>query len=160
MFDENFLKTLQNRFNYSDEQLQMFFENPRNLEVLSKYNELKNTILVLTVVESHGCNSKHNVGDQIYFDGAGNILTSYSPEKICSYALNNALLMIFAANEFIYSGISPTNIQFKRCSCFDVGISCGGMGQITLELSAITQAELKQKHNKADKQTNVEGSGV
>ena len=146
-FDERLLKILQKRLNYSDEQFQQFRENPRNEEVLSKSTEINNTILVLTVVESHGCNSQHKIGDKIYLDGAGNILTKFCPAKICSYALNNALLMIFAANEFIFSGISPMNIKFKRCSCFDAGISCGGFGQIVLELSITTKEQLELKNN-------------
>jgi len=32
-------------------------------------------------VESHGCNSRHPVGDKFYFDGAGNLLSELSPKK-------------------------------------------------------------------------------
>lgn len=146
--DERLLNIIKKKYNYSDEQLLLFSQNPRNEEVLSKANELNNTILVLTVIESHGCNSRHKTGDKIYFDGAGNLLTKYSPDKICSYALNNALLLIFAANELIYSNISPMNIKFKRCSCFDVGVNCGGFGQIKLELSVISKNDLDKEQSK------------
>lgn len=144
-FDERVLNLLQKRLNYTDEQLQQFAENPRNEDVIAKATEINNTILVLTVVESHGCNSQHRIGDKIYMDGAGNILSKYCPARICSYALNNALMMVFAANEFIYAGISPMNIKFRRCSCFDSGIACGGLGQIVLELSVISKEELESR---------------
>lgn len=142
-FDGQLLKLVKKWLNYDDDQLAMFSKNERNEEVFQKSNEIGNTILVLTVVESHGCNSQHKIGDRIYLDGAGNLLTKYSPAKICTYALHNAILMLFAANEFIYSGISPMDIKFRRCSCFDVGVSCGGLGRIVLELTVMDMQEFK-----------------
>lgn len=44
------------------------------------------------------------------------------------------MMMIFTANEMLYAGVDPNQIRFKRLSCFDVGIECGGMGRIVLEL--------------------------
>lgn len=43
-------------------------------------------------------------------------------------------MMVFTTNEMIYAGIDPNEIRFKRSSCFDVGIECGGWGKIALEL--------------------------
>jgi uncharacterized repeat protein (TIGR04076 family) len=145
--NDRVLRIIQRKLSYTHEQLDQFKLNPRNIEVLSKSNELQNIVLVLTVVESHGCNSQHKVGDKIFFDGAGNLLTKYSPPRVCSYALNNAFLMIFAANEFIYSGLSPLSLKFKRCACFDTGVSCGGLGQIVMELSTISLDELNKAYD-------------
>lgn len=142
-FNDRILKILKKRLNYTDEQLKEFASNPRNESVIQKSNEAANTILVLTVVSSHGCNSQHKVGDKFFLDGLGNLLTEFCPSKVCTYALNNALLMVFAANEFIYSGISPSELKFKRCACFDAGVGCGGLGQIVLELSVITREQLE-----------------
>ncbi len=140
--DEKLLQILKKRLNYNEEQFADFKNNPLTEEVIEKAKEVANTVLVLTVVKSHGCNSQHKEGDKLYFDGAGNILTQYCPAKICVYALNNASMLLFAANEFIYSGLSPMNIKFKRCSCYDSGVSCGGFGQVIFELSVITREEL------------------
>ena len=41
---------------------------------------------------------------------------------------------IFAATEFLYAGVDPNEIRFKRAGCFDVCLSCGGWGRIVLEL--------------------------
>lgn len=140
---KNYCPLLKKRLNYNDEQFQTFLNLDITEPVINKAKELANTVIVLTVVSSHGCNSMHKVGDKIYFDGSVNILTKYCPEKICSYALNNASMLIFTANEFIYSDMDPNNIKFKRCACFDSGISCGGFGQIVLELSTMTLEELQ-----------------
>jgi uncharacterized repeat protein (TIGR04076 family) len=90
--------------------------------------------IVLEVVDSHGCNSQHTVGDKFYFDGAGNLLTKHCPEKVCIYALNAATSMIFASNELFYAGVDPNEMRFRRAACFDVGVQCGGWGRIVLEL--------------------------
>jgi len=127
-------KLMKARLGYTDEEMKMFRENPRNDDVLSKAPALMNKTIVLEVVESHGCNSQHKVGDKFYFDGAGNLLTKRGPKKICIYALKAAASMVFASNELFYAGIDPNEMRFKRAACFDVGVQCGGWGRIVLEL--------------------------
>ncbi|MBN1397215.1 MAG: TIGR04076 family protein [Bacteroidetes bacterium] len=133
--DERFLRIIQKRFNYSDDEVKKFADDPRNEELLSLQKKLSEKIIVLEVVRSKGCNSNHNVGDKFYFDAFGNLLTGLCPKKICSYSLNSALMMVYTANEMLYAGIDPNTMRFKRSSCFDVGINCGGWGNIVLELS-------------------------
>lgn len=133
--DERLLKMIKRKMGYSNKELETFIEDPKNLELITKAKEYSQKEIVLTVVESKGCNSNHKTGDKFYFDFAGNILTEKCPSKICSYSLNSALMMIFSANEMIYAGIDPEQMKFKRSSCFDVGIECGGWGRIVLELS-------------------------
>ena len=132
--EERLARIIQRRFGYSDEELQTFLSNPRNVELVNRRQEFERTRFVLEVVESKGCNSNHKVGDKFYFDFAGNILTDLCPPKICGYSLNSAMMMIYTANEMLYAGVDPNQIRFKRASCFDVGIECGGWGRIVLEL--------------------------
>ena len=132
--DDRIWKVMQKRLGYSDTELQMFKGNPRNEEVLANASVLVNKVIVLEVVESHGCNSRHLVGDKFYFDGAGNLLTERSPKKICVFALSNALMMIFTVSEMLYAGVDPNTMRFNRTHCFDVGLQCGGWGRIVLAL--------------------------
>lgn len=132
--DERVWRIMQRRLGYTDEEARMFRENSRNADVLSKGAELMKKVIILEVVESHGCNSGYKVGDKFYFDGAGNLLTKLCPQRVCGYALNSALMMVFAANEMIYAGVDPNEMRFKRAGCFDVGLDCGGWGRIALEL--------------------------
>jgi uncharacterized repeat protein (TIGR04076 family) len=126
---------MKHHLGYTDEEMQVFQENPRNEDVLSKAPALLDKMIVLEVVASHGCNSQHKVGDKFTFDGAGNLLTERCPKKICVYALNAATMMVFASNELFYAGVDPNDMRFKRAACFDVGVQCGGWGRIALELS-------------------------
>jgi uncharacterized repeat protein (TIGR04076 family) len=132
--DERLWKVAQRQLGYSDDEMLAFKSDPRNADVLSKAATVAGKILILEVVESHGCNSHHRVGDKFYFDGAGNLLTEMCPKKVCGYSLNAALMMIFTANEMLYAGMDPNQIRFKRAGCFDVGLACGGWGRIVLEL--------------------------
>ena len=128
-------KVMKNRLGYTDEEMEVFRGNQRNVDVLSKAPALLDKTIVLEVVESHGCNSQHRAGDKFCFDGAGNLLTKRGPEKICIYALNAATSMIFASNELFYAGVDPNDMRFRRAACFDVGVQCGGWGRIVLELT-------------------------
>lgn len=143
--DDRIWKMVQRHLGYSDDEVEKFRSDPRNLDVLSKKAALKSKTIVLEVVESHGCNSRHRVGDKFYFDGAGNLLTERCPKNVCGYSLNAALMMVFTANEMIYAGIDPNQMRFRRAGCFDVGLQCGGWGRIVLELRVEDNpAHLKQ----------------
>jgi uncharacterized repeat protein (TIGR04076 family) len=142
--DERTWKTVQQHLGYNDEEMKKFRENPRNEDVLAKAPALMNKTIVAKVVESHGCNSEHKVGDKLYFDGAGNLITKLCPKRICIYALNSIAQLIFASNELFYAGIDPNEMRFRRAGCFDVGVQCGGWGHIVMELSV----EDRKKENK------------
>lgn len=127
---------------YNNEEMKIFREDPRNDEVLSKAPALLDKTIVIEVVESHACNSQHKVGDKLFFDGAGNLLTKKCPKKVCIYALNAATAMIFASNELFYAGVDPNEMRFKRAGCFDVGVQCGGWGRVVLELSMVDRGKV------------------
>ncbi|MEJ2719300.1 MAG: hypothetical protein P8182_19570 [Deltaproteobacteria bacterium] len=132
--DEHVWSLFQQHLGYTDEEMKTFRENPRNEDVLSKAPALMNKTIVAEVVESHGCNSQHKVGDKFYLDGAGNIISKLCPKKMCIYALSQLVPGVFAANELFYAGVDPNEIRFKRTGCFDVGVQCGGWGRVVMEL--------------------------
>jgi uncharacterized repeat protein (TIGR04076 family) len=132
--DESTRNVIQKHFDYSDEEMKVFMENPRNTDALSKAPLFMNKTIILEVVESHGCNSQHKIGDKFYFDGAGNLISKLSPKKICIYALSSLTNLIFSAGELFMAGVDPNEIRFKRTGCFDVGVKCGGWGRIVMEI--------------------------
>jgi uncharacterized repeat protein (TIGR04076 family) len=131
--DEATRNVIQKHFDYTDEEMKAFVEDPRNADVLSKTPLFASKTIVFEVVDSHGCNSQHKVGDRLVFDGAGNLLSKRSPDKVCIYALNAASGLIFAAGELLMAGVDPNEMRFKRTGCFDVGVKCGGWGRIIME---------------------------
>lgn len=127
---------------YTNEEMDLFKANPKNEAVLDKGKELLQKEIIIEVVASKGCNSQHKAGDKIFFDGAGNLLAEKSPQKICIFALNAITPLIYAANELFYAGVDPNSMKFKRASCIDVGVQCGGWGQISLEISMQDREEI------------------
>jgi uncharacterized repeat protein (TIGR04076 family) len=142
--DEGIWKNVQRHLGYNDEEMKRFRENPRNEDVLAKSPGLMNKTIIAKVVESHGCNSQHKVGDKFYFDGAGNLLTKLCPQRICIYALSSIASLIFTSNELLYAGVDPNEMRFKRAGCFDVGVQCGGWGHIVMELSVEDRDKLRK----------------
>ncbi|OGN92577.1 MAG: hypothetical protein A2Z75_02985 [Chloroflexi bacterium RBG_13_50_10] len=130
---EDVWKFYQQHLGYSAEEMKKFRDNPRNVEVISKAPALMNKTIVFEVVDSHGCNSQHKVGDKFYFDGAGNLLTKLCPKRICFAALSSLPGIIYAAGELLYAGVDPNEMRFKRTGCGDVGVNCGGWGHIVME---------------------------
>ena len=127
-------KFIKKRLGYTDDEMKTFRENPRNEDLVSKAPELAKKTIIAEVIESHGCNSQHAIGEKFYFDSAGNLLTKLCPERICVYALNAITPQIFATNELLCAGVDPNEMRFKQAACFDVGLECGGWGRIVMEI--------------------------
>jgi len=141
--DENTWRFFQQHLGYSDEEMALFRANPRNAEVLAKGPELMRKTIVAEVVESHGCNSQHKVGDRFIFDGAGNLITSECPRRICIYALQALTGPILATNELVYAGVDPNSLRLRHVGCLDVGLSCGGWGRVVMEVRVEDQSKLE-----------------
>lgn len=54
----------QQHLGYSEEEMALFQANPRNADVLTKGPALIDKTIVAEVIEAHGCNSQHKVGDR------------------------------------------------------------------------------------------------
>lgn len=140
--DERTWEFFQQHLGYSEEEMKLFRENPMCEDVVAKAPLLMEKTIVAKVVDSHGCNSRHRVGDEFYFDGAGNLLTKLNPGRICIHALSVLSPAIYTANELFYAGVDPNEMRFKRVGCFDVGVRCGGWGRIVLEIQMKDRKEL------------------
>ncbi|MBY9012062.1 MAG: hypothetical protein KGD70_06785 [Candidatus Lokiarchaeota archaeon] len=134
---EDMKKNIKERLDYNDEELKLFLDNPKNIEILTKSLPLLNKTIIIEVIESKGCNSQHKIGDKIYFDGTGNLLTKLSPKRICMSALSVLDSLINSALELMYVGADPNEMRFNRVGCLDIGLECGGWGRIVMELKVI-----------------------
>ncbi len=132
--DESVWSAFQQHLGYTDEEMKLFRADPRNEETLLKAPALMNKTIVAEVIESHGCNSQHKVGDKFYLDGAGNLISKICPKRMCIYAVSALKPAVFAMNELFYSGVDPNAMLFKRTGCSDVGLQCGGWGRVVMEV--------------------------
>src|SRR4030065_2687657 len=131
---EDVWKFYQKHLGYTDDEMKTFMQNPRNEDVISKAPALMNKTSVVEVVDAHGCNSQHKVGDQFYFDGSGNLLSKLCPKRICFGALSSMPPLISMAHELFYAGVDPDEMRFKRVGCSDVGLQWGGGGRVVMEI--------------------------
>lgn len=132
--DERIWKLAQRRLRYTDEEMTVFKEDPKNADLLAKSGDLMSKRIIIEVVDAHGCNSRHKVGQRFYFDGAGNLLTELCPKMVCVHILSAAATLIYAANELVYAGVDPNEMRFNRAGCIDVGLQCGGWGKVVVEI--------------------------
>lgn len=132
--NEQVWNMMQNRMGYTDEEMNHFKSDPRNVDVVGKFAAHMNKTVVAEVVESHGCFSEHRVGDKFHLDIAGNVLSARCPERVCVHALASVSPAVFTMAELILAGIDPNDMRFKRVGCPDVGLRCGGWGRIVMEV--------------------------
>jgi hypothetical protein len=138
---EQVWKMVQNHLKYTDEEMALFRENPRNEKVMRTWPDMKAKTIVFEVVESTGCNSQHTVGTRFYLSGDGNLLTRMAPTKVCAYLLPLLTQGVFGMQELWYAGVDPNKLCFKRGGCFDVGVKCGGWGHVVIESKVMDRAE-------------------
>lgn len=127
---------LQQHLGYNEDEMKLFRENPRNESAVLKLPVLLNSKFVFEIMESHGCGCQHKKGDKIYFDGLGQLIPELSPKRICAFSISAVSQIIFTAQELIYAGVNPNDMRLNRVGCYDVGINCGGWGNIVLEFRA------------------------
>jgi hypothetical protein len=132
---------MQNRLGYTDEELALFRNDPRNAKVMTIAPKLMTHTIVFEVVKSCACNSQHHVGNRFFFSGDGNLLTKMGPSKICAFLLPNMCQMIYGIHELWYAGVDPNDLAFKRAGCFDVGVQCGGWGNVIIEAKVMERQE-------------------
>ena len=124
---------VQQQLGYNDDEIKLFKENPHNESAILKLPALLNMKFVFEVMVSHGCGCKHKKGDKIYFDGLGQLIPEQSPQRICAFSISAVSQLIFTAQELVYAGVNPNDMRLNRVGCYDVGINCGGWGNIVLE---------------------------
>ncbi len=146
--NKNYTGFIKKHLGYSDEEMRIWLDNPRNHEAVQIVPALLQKTIVIKVVESHGCSSLHIKGQEFYFDGPGNLLTSINPKRICIFALSQMERLIFAAQELFYAGIDPNEMRIKRGGCFDIGLKCGGWGRIVFELKFKDREKVKKEIEK------------
>ena len=132
-------KIIRKRLALPDHEFQIIRDNPKYQRLFANAIEASRYRLVAEVVESKGCHSRHVVGQRLFFDSSGNLLTDPSPKRICAFLLPNLVVLINAFFENLMNGRDPNEIMFNRTGCFDVGPACGGWGHVVMEMKAELQ---------------------
>jgi len=137
MVDEAMFDAVKQMLGYTDEQLETWKKNPRNLKVLENAERFQTHKIVAEVTSSHGCAAGHRVGDRIVFGGDGALLCRESPDKICFGLLSPLNPLAGLVFDKISSGEDPTRIAFNKVHCVDVGVDQGGWGEVVAEVKVV-----------------------
>lgn len=132
--DDAIYQAVQQRVDYTDEEMKLFKKYPYSQKILQTraITDILRTNIIFEVVEARNCNVGHKAGDKFYFNAEGYMITNKCPDKICPYIMPFMSRMMWLIQERIYEGLDPKpTFQFGHCD--DVGIRCGGMGQVLLE---------------------------
>ncbi len=136
--DEGIFMAVKDRVGYTDEQFELFKKHsyPYNILQNNVIENLLTTTVIFEVVESNNCNIQHKVGDKFYFNAEGYMITEKCPDKICPFIMPYFSRMMWLIMERIYEGRDPLPI-FTFGHCDDVGVECGGMGRIRVEIKIV-----------------------
>ena len=133
--NKEFLNIVQSHLGYSEDQMTVLQDNPKTMEIVAKLPDLMNTSFHFKVLNAHGCAAQHKSGDSIQFDGFG-CINQQPGQKVCAFAISAMSQLIWTAQEFIYAGVDPNTMKLNRVGCIDVGVKCGGLGNVTFEFEA------------------------
>ena len=125
---------VQANLGYTDEQMVAFRSNPKYVKMIENTPQFFTHKIVAEVIKSHGCSSRLKVGDKIVMNGAGQLITAECPENICIWALAPLGGIVNAIYERFVAHLDPNGLLFDVINCQDVGIECGGWGQIQMKI--------------------------
>ncbi|MBW1701538.1 MAG: hypothetical protein JRJ69_08610 [Deltaproteobacteria bacterium] len=130
------IEIIKNRLGLQEQEFKVIRDNPRFQRMFENALTASRYRLVAEVVESKGCHSGHVVGQKLFFDSSGNLLTKECPERVCAFLMPNLTVLINAFFENLMNGRDPNEVIFNRTGCFDVGPTLGGWGHVVVEMRA------------------------
>jgi len=125
-----------------DEQA-MFLRSDKRVRRINGIERYKDTRIVVEVINSDACIAGHGVGERIYFDSMGRLLTDKSDKPICSRLLNKiwyrlVILLDRIAEEggsSLGDGTFRGDVPEVRMSCYGAPFPFGDCGQILMGIS-------------------------
>jgi len=127
-------KLFQSHMEYTDQEMEVFQSDPLKVKVVTETPEFVTCRVIAEVIESHGCHSKHRVGDRFVMTAGGQLIADECPKGMCVSAVAEISKVLPAIYERL---INKTDPQFERVDiihCPDVGLDKGGWGKILMKV--------------------------
>ena len=135
MDTEEIWQRFQKHMGYTDEEKKTFRSDPQKDKMVTETSDFVKCRVVAEVIESHGCHSRHKVGDRFVLTPGGQLITEECPKRMCLSALapiNQAMPAIF---ERLISRSDPNLERYHIVQCTDVGLDKGGWGKILMKVT-------------------------
>ncbi len=125
-----FLKT---RYGFTDEQIQNL--SPTQWRHVNAHNVRENCRIIAEVVWEKNCAIKPKKGDKFVLNAGGILLPQESTIPImCLWAIANFLPFVHIVYDRIAQGLDPSPVGWDSVKCSDVGVECGGMGEVLFKI--------------------------
>jgi len=92
--------------------------------------------IVATVQHARHCANFIKENEIFVFDIEGRLLPEKSTANLCLGMLARIQPALMIAKERVQAGLDPVPVSVPYLDCFDTGIDYGGMGKVTVSLSA------------------------
>ncbi len=130
------IERIRNRLKLGEQEWEVIEKNPKFQRLFQNAMEASKYRLVAEVIDSKGCHTGHRIGQKIFFDNSGNLLTQESPDRVCAFLMPNLTVLINAFFENMMNGRDPNEVMFNTTGCFDCGPMCGGWGHVVVRMTA------------------------
>jgi hypothetical protein len=140
MEEVRIIEIIRKRLKLNSDEWSLLEQNPKFQRLFKNSVQASKYRLVAEVIDSKGCHSGHDVGQKLFFDSTGNLITKENPDRVCSFLMPNLAALINVFFENLMNGRDPNEVMFNTTGCYDTGLSCGGWGHVVVKMTA----ELKQ----------------
>jgi hypothetical protein len=141
--DNKALKRFGELVGYTEAELQHFRAgDPRVRQMERLGRAAARYSIAAEVVKAQHCNSGYKAGDIFILDVDGNFLTKFCPPRLCVYLVSQIVVPVALINERLSEGLDPNQFHFMhQVSCLDVGVECGGYGEVRLEVKVVPRVK-------------------
>jgi len=141
--DNKALKRFGDRVGYTETDLKQFQAgDPRLRQMERLARAAARYSIAAEVVQARNCNSGYQAGDKFILDVNGNFITKLCPARLCVYAISQLAVPVALINERLGEGLDPNQFHFMhQVRCLDVGVECGGYGEVMLEIKVVPRVK-------------------
>ncbi|MFZ5449651.1 MAG: hypothetical protein ACOZFS_13545 [Thermodesulfobacteriota bacterium] len=143
MEDNKALKRFGELVGYTETDLQHFQTgDPRVRQMERLGRAAARYSIAAEVVKARNCNSRYQAGDTFILDVDGNFITKFCPSRLCVYLVSQFAVPVALINERLSEGLDPNLFHFMhQVRCLDVGVECGGYGEVKLEIKVVPRVK-------------------
>ncbi len=132
--DDATKEALKSQLGYTEAQINIIEENPKQFEMMESIPLLISKKLVATCVAAKNC-AFNKVGDRYVFNGFGAMIKDESCETPCLWAMNGFMPFSLMVYDRIASGLDPDGMHLDHVTCPDAGCKYGGFGSAMFKIS-------------------------
>ncbi len=128
-------KAFQKTLKYTDEELEIFRNDPKRAAAAKKMfsKEVLENDLVVEVTHSHGCSARLKPGDRLYFKALSLLDFERSTRNWCAHAMLPIPQLASMAQDRFVAGQHDTEMVYNHFTCGDCGVRAGGWGQVVMK---------------------------